>query len=110
MDADGRELRGGWVAMTGGLVSAVGTGTPPPATRVLQADGGLVTPGLVNAHHHLYQNLTRAHPPMTAAPLFGWLQTLYPLWRGGDGGGAHPPARGWVGGAGAAGGPAPPHP
>ena len=39
-----------------------------------------MTPGLVNTHHHLYQNLTRAHPPMTDKPLFGWLQSLYPLW------------------------------
>jgi cytosine/adenosine deaminase-related metal-dependent hydrolase len=41
----------------------------------------LVTPGLVNTHHHIYQNLTRAFPPMTDKPLFGWLQSLYPLWR-----------------------------
>jgi cytosine/adenosine deaminase-related metal-dependent hydrolase len=55
--------------------------TAPPATRVLNADACLVTPGLVNTHHHLFQNLTRAFPPMTNAPLFGWLTTLYPLWR-----------------------------
>jgi cytosine/adenosine deaminase-related metal-dependent hydrolase len=36
---------------------------------------------LVNTHHHIYQNLTRAYPPMTDKPLFGWLQSLYPLWR-----------------------------
>jgi cytosine/adenosine deaminase-related metal-dependent hydrolase len=35
---------------------------------------------LVNTHHHLYQNLTRAYAPMTNVALFGWLQTLYPLW------------------------------
>jgi cytosine/adenosine deaminase-related metal-dependent hydrolase len=35
---------------------------------------------LINTHHHLYQNLTRAYPPMTDKPLFGWLQSLYPLW------------------------------
>ena len=40
----------------------------------------LVTPGLVNTHHHMFQNLTRAYPPMTDKPLFGWLQSLYPLW------------------------------
>ncbi len=40
----------------------------------------MVTPGLINTHHHLFQNLTRAYPPMTSAPLFGWLQTLYPIW------------------------------
>ncbi|MFM8504112.1 MAG: amidohydrolase family protein, partial [Acidimicrobiaceae bacterium] len=41
------------------------------------------------------QNLTRAFPPMTSAPLFGWLQTLYPLWRTLDEESAHVSA--WVG-------------
>ena len=82
VDADRRELAGGWVAVTDGLVSGVGSSTDPEpaATRVIDADGCLVTPGLVNTHHHLYQNLTRAYTPMTSAPLFGWLQALYPLW------------------------------
>jgi cytosine/adenosine deaminase-related metal-dependent hydrolase len=54
-----------------------------------------VTPGLVNTHHHLYQNLTRAFPPMTNAALFGWLKTLYPLWSTLDEEAAHVSA--WVG-------------
>jgi cytosine/adenosine deaminase-related metal-dependent hydrolase len=80
MDDARRELDGGWVAVTGGLIAAVGSGSPPSAGMVLDATDCLVTPGLVNAHHHLYQNLTRAYPPMTDKPLFGWLRTLYPLW------------------------------
>jgi len=77
------ERSGGWIAVENGLVSAFGAaGDPiPDAARTLSAGGGLVTPGLINTHHHLYQNLTRAYAPMTSAPLFGWLQTLYPLWR-----------------------------
>jgi len=35
---------------------------------------------MVNTHHHLFQNLTRVAPPAQDAPLFGWLQTLYPVW------------------------------
>jgi len=63
------------------LISGVGSaGSEPQATRVIDATDCLVTPGLVNTHHHMYQNLTRAFPPMTNAALFGWLQTLYPLW------------------------------
>ena len=63
------------------MISGVGVaGTEPQATRVIDATDCLVTPGLVNTHHHMYQNLTRAFPPMTNAALFGWLQTLYPLW------------------------------
>ena len=83
VDAARRELPGGWVAITGGLISGVGSSTEPPpaATTVVDASDCLVTPGLVNTHHHIYQNLTRAFPPMTDKPLFGWLQSLYPLWR-----------------------------
>ena len=95
MDDARRELAGGWVAITGGLVSAVGTGPAPAARETIDATDCLVTPGLVNTHHHLYQNLTRAYPPMTGAPLFGWLRSLYPLWRALDEESAHVSA--WVG-------------
>jgi cytosine/adenosine deaminase-related metal-dependent hydrolase len=86
MDEQRRELNGGWVAVTNGFVEAVGSSTDPApwAAEVVDASGCLVTPGLVNTHHHIYQNLTRALPSMTSQPLFGWLQSLYPLWRGLD--------------------------
>ena len=82
-DSNRRELPGGWVAVTDGFISGVGSSSDPEpeAKTVIDASGCLVTPGLINTHHHLYQNLTRAFPPMTTKPLFGWLQTLYPLWR-----------------------------
>lgn len=78
-----REIDGGWVAITDGLISGIGASTDamPEATVIIDATDCLVTPGLVNTHHHIYQNLTRAFPPMTDKPLFGWLQSLYPLWR-----------------------------
>lgn len=84
LDDARREIDGGWVAITEGIVTAVGAGAPPQAPMVLDATDCLVTPGLVNAHHHLFQNLTRAFPPMTDKALFGWLQSLYPRWRGID--------------------------
>ncbi len=82
VDADRREIAGGWVAIDDGLIVGIGskTDSEPAARRRLSADGCLITPGLINTHHHLYQNLTRAYPPMTGEPLFGWLQSLYPLW------------------------------
>jgi cytosine/adenosine deaminase-related metal-dependent hydrolase len=81
MDDARRELAGGWVACRDGFVVAVGgSDAPPPAERTLRADGCLVTPGLINTHHHIYQNLTRAYRPATAASLFDWLTILYPLW------------------------------
>jgi cytosine/adenosine deaminase-related metal-dependent hydrolase len=95
MDDARRELDGGWVAITGGFVEAVGTGQPPAAMTTIDVADCLVTPGLINTHHHLYQNLTRAFPPMTDKPLFGWLRSLYPLWRGLDEEAVHLSA--WVG-------------
>jgi len=84
------------VAVTNGLISHIGkSGDEPHADVVIDATDCLVTPGLVNTHHHLYQNLTRAFPPMTNAALFGWLKTLYPLWSTLDEEAAHVSA--WVG-------------
>lgn len=81
MDDQRRELPGGWVSVTGGLIEGVGIGEPPSGLITIDASGCLITPGLVNTHHHLYQNLTRAYSEMTDKPLFGWLQSLYPLWK-----------------------------
>jgi cytosine/adenosine deaminase-related metal-dependent hydrolase len=81
VDSQRREIVDGWVAIDNGLIAAIGAGEPPAASQTIDARDCLVTPGLINTHHHLYQNLTRAFPPMTDKPLFGWLQSLYPLWR-----------------------------
>ena len=83
MDAQRAEIPGGWVAITDGLVSGVGApGSEPTAQATLDASDCLVTPGLINTHHHLYQNLTRAYAPALTGGLFDWLVTLYPLWAG----------------------------
>jgi cytosine/adenosine deaminase-related metal-dependent hydrolase len=83
VDRERREISGGWIAVDGGRIAAIGTTADPmpEARETVDATDCLVTPGLVNTHHHIYQNLTRAFPPMTDKPLFGWLQSLYPLWR-----------------------------
>lgn len=79
MDGARRELRGADVLMRGGVIAAVGEGLECPG-EVIEAKGCVVTPGLVNTHHHLYQTLTRAVPGGQDALLFGWLKTLYPIW------------------------------
>ncbi len=82
MDADRREIRGGWVAIADGFVIGVGeAGQEPGADRVIDASGCLVTPGLINTHHHIFQNLTRSFAPALAGKLFDWLRILYPLWQ-----------------------------
>jgi cytosine/adenosine deaminase-related metal-dependent hydrolase len=92
-----REIEGGWVAVTDGLVQAVGgpADAMPDATRVLRAENCLVTPGLVNTHHHIYQNLTRSFRPAVNGTLFQWLTTLYPRWAYLDEEGAYVSA--WIG-------------
>jgi len=82
VDDDRRELPGGWIAVTDGLVSGVGSSSDPQpeAGTVIDADGCLVTPGLINTHHHIYQNLTRSYRPAVNGTLFQWLTTLYPRW------------------------------
>ena len=81
MDGERREIPGGWVAVSDGLVTAVGEpGREPEAERMIDARGCVVTPGLVNTHHHIYQNLTRAFAPAIGGNLFFWLRALYPVW------------------------------
>lgn len=79
MDDTRRELHGADVRLRDGVVAAVGHGLRT-AGQVVEARGCVVTPGLVNTHHHLYQTLTRAVPGGQDALLFGWLQRLYPIW------------------------------
>ncbi|MCI2400523.1 8-oxoguanine deaminase [Aliiroseovarius subalbicans] len=79
MDDGARELSGADVLIRDGVIAAVGIGLESTG-EVVDAAGCVVTPGLVNTHHHLYQTLTRAVPGGQDALLFGWLQTLYPIW------------------------------
>ncbi|HEY7603251.1 MAG TPA: 8-oxoguanine deaminase [Gaiellaceae bacterium] len=85
------EFPGGWVLVRDGLVEAVGGGTAPAAEAVVDLRGAVVTPGLVNTHHHLYQTLTRARAQ--EATLFEWLRELYPVWAGIDAEAEHAAAR-----------------
>lgn len=52
-----------------------------PGVTVVPGDRYIVTPGLINTHHHLYQSLTRCMPAVQNEPLFGWLRGLYAHWR-----------------------------
>jgi cytosine/adenosine deaminase-related metal-dependent hydrolase len=91
MDDAGSEHAGGWVLVRDGLVAAVGGGEEPHVEDCLELGGALVTPGLVNTHHHLYQTLTRARAQ--EATLFEWLVELYPVWAGLDAEAEHAAAR-----------------
>ncbi len=82
LDDAGSEYPDGWVLLADGRVEAAGGGEPPVADERVDLGGAVVTPGLVNTHHHLYQTLTRARAQ--EADLFTWLKTLYPVWAGID--------------------------
>ncbi len=55
---------------------------PGAVDEVIDARHHVVTPGLVNTHHHMVQSLTRAVPQVQNAELFSWLKGLYPIWAG----------------------------
>ena len=78
MDDAGTEHDEGWVLVEDGVVAATGGGAEPEADERVDLAGAVVTPGLVNTHHHLYQTLTRARAQ--ESNLFGWLKKLYPVW------------------------------
>ena len=85
VDDRGTEHGTGHVIVHDGLIEAVGAGPAPdvgPVDRRVDGRGCLVTPGLVNTHHHLYQWATRGLAQ--DCDLFHWLTTLYPIWAGID--------------------------
>ncbi|MCK0169862.1 8-oxoguanine deaminase [Aliiroseovarius sp. S1123] len=79
MDDTRTELSGADIRVRNGVIAEIGTGLRSDGD-IHDVRGCVVTPGLVNTHHHLYQTLTRAVPGGQDALLFGWLQTLYPIW------------------------------
>lgn len=80
-DAD-TEHSAGHLVIEGGRITHVGPGAAPAELRdgaeIVDASGCLVTPGLINTHHHLYQWLTRGWAQDSI--LFDWLVALYPTW------------------------------
>ncbi|MCB1885057.1 MAG: 8-oxoguanine deaminase [Geminicoccaceae bacterium] len=87
MDEGLGELRGASVLIAGNRIEGIGDAAElekafGPAGETLDMTGCVVLPGLVNAHHHFFQTLTRALPGAQDAELFDWLKTLYPIWAG----------------------------
>jgi len=86
MDPHRREIANGAVFVEDHVIRAVGTTEEilarhaDTATRVIDASGAVVLPGLVNCHHHLYQTLTRVVCTGRGMSLFDWLRTLYVIW------------------------------
>lgn len=82
MDDHQREIPDGGLFIRDGFIQNVATTDELPLTadEVLDLDGYILLPGLINTHHHFYQTLTRAVPKAQNANLFQWLKCLYPIW------------------------------
>jgi cytosine/adenosine deaminase-related metal-dependent hydrolase len=85
MDDHGTEVPDATIAIRDRWITAVGS--EPSEEQFDQVIDGrrlIALPGLVNAHHHLFQTLTRGFPESEGITLFPWLQRLYPIWAGLD--------------------------
>ena len=82
VDADDTEYARGHVVVLGNRIESVGDGPAPQwldnVVRRINGEGHLITPGLVNTHHHFYQWITRGLAQDDI--LFDWLVALYPTW------------------------------
>jgi 5-methylthioadenosine/S-adenosylhomocysteine deaminase len=81
-DSRGRVIDNGWVGIRAGVIHAVEPSTadrqPPEAARTVDADGGIVMPGLVNTHTHLPMSLFRGLAD--DLPLMEWLNDhIFPV-------------------------------
>jgi cytosine/adenosine deaminase-related metal-dependent hydrolase len=96
VDADDTEYASGHVVVADNRIESVGPGKAPEGLedvlRRVDGTGHLVTPGLVNTHHHFYQWITRGLAQ--DSNLFNWLVALYPVWARIDEPMVHAAARG----------------
>ena len=79
-----KNAEGGLVIEGQKIIELVPQGQQPTHaySEVMECSDLVILPGLINGHHHFYQTLTRALPQALNKPLFGWLQSLYPVWAG----------------------------
>ena len=83
MDDAGTEITNCSIYCENGIIKEVGKeiNLPKKIDRTLNLQGMIVIPGLINTHHHLFQNLTRVYPNAQNHTLFNWLKSLYPIWK-----------------------------
>lgn len=83
MDDVAQEISDAAIVVEHGVITWVGKMDDLPeshdAHQTLDLRHHVVIPGLVNTHHHMFQNLTRVIAQQNE--LFDWLLTLYPIWQ-----------------------------
>ncbi len=87
LDSQSAELQNASMLIRGNVIAEIGAADDlahhtATVDEVIDARKHLVTPGLINTHHHMVQSLTRAVPAVQNAELFSWLRGLYPIWAG----------------------------
>lgn len=85
MDMERRVLRDAWLWIEDGFVKELGIGTQPitlpTSISKICGRGKILIPGLINTHHHFYQNMARAYSPGNDLPLLPWLKAMNKLWK-----------------------------
>jgi 8-oxoguanine deaminase len=81
--ANNENADGGIVIQGNKIIELVTSGAKPysPIDQTVDLKGRVITPGLINTHHHFYQTLTRCLPSALNKPLFPWLISLYKVWQ-----------------------------
>ena len=81
-DPEGREIEDGYVLIDGNEIDTVGSspyeGEEPG--EVIDGEGKVMIPGLINTHHHIFQTLFRNFKEVNNSKLFTWLTELYERW------------------------------
>ncbi len=79
-DATGSRFSGA-IRVSHGIITEMGALRPLEGEQIVDAAGCVVTPGLVNTHHHLFQSLLKAVPDGMNEGLDLWLQKVpYAFW------------------------------
>ena len=80
-NGEDRILHGADVYCEDGFIRAIGRGIDSKADITVDGSHMLCYPGLVNTHHHLYQQFSRNLPEVQGFELFDWLRYLYDIWK-----------------------------
>lgn len=69
------------ILIDGNRISAIGKNLAGEGDAVIDGSHMLCYPGLINTHHHLYQQFSRNLPAVQNMELFPWLKYLYEIWK-----------------------------
>jgi cytosine/adenosine deaminase-related metal-dependent hydrolase len=71
----------GDIRIDNGRITAIGVIAPRPSDQLINASNCVITPGLISAHHHLFQSVLKGVPSAINASLETWLRCVpYTYW------------------------------